>query len=156
MTDTLKSTCEQCLYLRDPQLEFLPAAFERQRELILRDLRELVTAASLEQEKSVVLLAGGLLEAVLFCFIESQSGYIEARRGSFTFDPEQSLSNFVSIFNRWFSDVHSIPDLVVDYRDIVHINRELQFDPDICSRAARELLRLLDSLLGRLAEYAKK
>jgi hypothetical protein len=32
--------------------------------------------------------------------------------------------------------------------------RELQFPSDICPRAAREMLRLLDTLLGKLQEFA--
>lgn len=71
---------------------------------------------------------------------------------AFTFDPEGSLDNYISIFNRWFSDFLTIPDIVVGYRDIVHINQELQYPPDICPRAARDMLRLLDNLLGRLTQ----
>jgi hypothetical protein len=152
MTDTLKSICEQCARLNNPQLEFIPTESQRQKEIILRDLKELVSAALGEQEKSVVVLAGGLFEAVLYSFIQAQSSYIAARRGSFAFDPEQSLDNFVSIFNRWFSDVFTIPDIVVSYRDVVHINRELQHAVDVCPRASREMLRILDTLLGKLAE----
>jgi hypothetical protein len=152
MTDTLKSICEQCIHLHNPQLDFIPEEFYRQREIILRDLQELASASSLELEKTVIMLAGGLFEALLYCFIQAQNDYIIARRGSFTFDPEKGLGNFVSTFNTWFSDVLTIPDTVVGYRDMVHINRELKFPPDICPRAAREMLRLLDSLLGKLSE----
>jgi hypothetical protein len=151
MTDTLKSICEQCVHLRDPQLEFISEESQRQKQIILRDVGELFTAASHEHERTVVLLAGSLFEAVLYSFIQSQSEYIAARRGEFTFDPEHSLDNFVGIFNRWFSDLSSIPDSVVAYRNTIHINRELQFGDDICGRAARELLRQLDSLLGAIA-----
>jgi hypothetical protein len=154
MTDTLKSICEQCTHLRNPQLEFIPQGSQRQREIIVRDLEEVLSAARLEQAKSVIVLAGCLFEAVLYCFIQAQQDYIAARRGSFTFDPEQSLDNYISIFNRWFSDVLAIPDIVVHHRDMVHINRELQYPPDTCPRAAGEMLRLLDALLGKLAELA--
>jgi hypothetical protein len=154
MTDTLKSICEQCTHLHNPQLEFIPAGIQRQREIILRDLKELISAASLEREKSVVVLAGGLFESVLYCFIQAQSDYIAARRGSFTFDPEHSLENYVSIFNRWFSTVFTVPDAVVDYRDMVHLNQELKQPPEACRNAAPEMLRLLDTLLGKLSEYA--
>ncbi len=122
MTDTLKSICEQCTHLRNPQLEFISQELQRQKEIILRDLKELLSAASLEREKSVIVLAGGLFEAVLYCFVQAQKDYIAVRRGSFSFDPEQSLDNYLSIFNRWFSDVLTVPDIVVDYRDMVHIN----------------------------------
>jgi hypothetical protein len=151
MTDTLKSICEQCTNLHDPQLEFIPEESRRQKDIILRDLKELLSAAALEQEKTVVVLAGGLFEAILYSFIQAQRNYIAARRGSFTFDPDQSLDNYVSIFNRWFSDTFSIPDSIVGYRDIVHLNRELQHPSDVCPRAAREMLRLLDSLIVKLA-----
>jgi hypothetical protein len=152
MTDTLKSICEQCTHLHNPQLDFLPEEFQRPREIILRDLQELTSAASFEREKTVIMLAGGLFEAILYCFIQAQNNYIVARRGSFTFDPEHGLENYVSIFNKWFSDVLTIPDSIVGYRDMVHINRELQFPPDICPRAAREMLRLLDILVSKLSE----
>ena len=89
---------------------------------------------------------------LLYCFIQAQKDFIAARRGSFTFDPEQNLDNYVNIFNKWFSELLTVPDIVVGYRDMVHINRELQYPPDICPRAAREMLRLLDTLLGKLAE----
>lgn len=153
MTDTLRSICEQCTQLQNPQLEFIPAELVRQKGIILRDITELVSAAALEREKSVIVLAGILFESVLYCFIQTQSGYIEARRGSFTFDPEQSLDNYVSIFNRWFSNVFTIPDIVVRYRDLVHFNRELMMPPDSCRIAAPEMLRLLDALLGKLAQF---
>jgi hypothetical protein len=154
MTDILKSICEQCVHLHNPQLEFIPEASQRQREIILRDLGELVSAASLEQAKSVIILAGCLFESVLYCFIQAQSAYIAARRGAFTFNPEHSLENYVSVFNRWFSVVLTIPDIVVDYRHMVHINHELKYQPDICQAAAAEMLRLLDLLLGKLVQYA--
>jgi hypothetical protein len=156
MTDTLKFICEQCTHLHNPQLEFIPKESHHKRNIILRDLNELVSASSLEHEKTVMVLAGGLFEAVLYCFIQEQSNFITARRGrSFAFDPEQNLSNFVNIFNRWFSDMLRIPDIIVDYRDMVHINRELKYPPDFCRNAARDILRLLNTLIGKLAEYAK-
>jgi hypothetical protein len=61
----------------------------------------------------------------------------------------------VNIFNAWFSDLLRIPDIVVDYRNTIHINRELKFDNDVCSRAARDLLRQLDALFGALEGYAR-
>jgi hypothetical protein len=156
MTDTLKSICEQCIQLRDPQLEFIPSELRRHKEIILRDLREIVSAASAEQEKTVTVLAGGVFESILFSFIQGQIEYIAVRRGgSFTFDPEGNLDNYVSIFNRFFSGVFSIPDIVIDYRNFVHINQELQYPSDVCRVAASEMLRLLDALLGKLTEYAR-
>ena len=156
MTDTLKFICEQCTHLHNPQLEFIAKESHHQRNIILRDLKELVSASSLEHEKTVMVLAGGLFEAVLYSFIQEQSDFITARRGrTFTFDPEQSLANFVNIFNRWFSDVLKIPDIIVDYRDVVHINRELKYPPDFCRNAAQDILRLLDTLLGKLVDYSK-
>jgi hypothetical protein len=153
MTDTLRSICEQCTHLQRPQLDFIPAELQRHREIVQRDILELVSAASSEREKTVVILAGSLFEALLYSFIEGQIDYIAARRGSFTFDPGQSLGNYVSFFNRWFSDIMSIPDSVVTYRDLVHINQELQYPVDLCGRAARDMLRLLDNLLGKLSAY---
>jgi len=155
MIDTLKSICEQCPHLLDPRVDFVPQESQRQKEIILRDLRELVTAAFNEQARSVVLLAASLFEAVLYSFIQGQSEYISERRGEFTFRPEHDLGNFVSIFNSWFSDLSTIPDIVVAYRNTIHINRELQFDDEICPRAARDLLRQLDVLLRALGEYAR-
>jgi hypothetical protein len=155
MIDTLKSICEQCAHLREPQLEFIPQESQRQREIILRDLRELIAAASNEQVRSVVLLAGSLIEAALYAFIQSQSEYISQRRGEFTFHREHDLNNFVSIFNTYFSDLARIPDIVVAYRNTTHINCELEFDEDVCLRAARDLLRQLDVLLGALDGYAR-
>jgi hypothetical protein len=38
---------------------------------------------------------------------------------------------------------------------MVHINHELSFDREVCSRAARDLLRQLDVLLGALQRYAE-
>jgi len=156
MTDTLKSICEQCAHLNSPRLDFIPAQLVRHRDIIIRGLRELVLATSSESEKTVVVLCGILLEAILYTFIWSQQSYIAQRRGSFTFYPEQSLSNYVSIFNRWFSDVLPnavLPDFVIDYRAIVHINRELQFPPDICGVASRDFLRILDSFLGEISQF---
>lgn len=112
----------------------------------------LVSAAIREEDKSVILLAGGLFEAVLYSFIQAQSDYIAVRRGSFTFNPDHDLGNYVNIFNRWFSDIVTIPDTTVEYRDMVHINRELKFPSDIRSRAAQEMLRSLDMLIGKLEE----
>jgi hypothetical protein len=155
MTDTLKSICEQCAHLHNPQLEFIPQQSQRQREILVRDLRELVSTAALEQEKSVILLAGSLFESVLYCFVQAQSAYIAVRRGSFTFNPDHSLTNYVEIFNRWFSPLFTIPDIVVDYRHFVHINRELEYGPEVCRNAAGEMLRLLNALLGKLGEYSE-
>lgn len=152
MTDTLKSICEQCTHLREPQLDSIPAEAARQREIVLQDLKMLVSAAFREEDKSVILLAGGLFEAILYSFIQTQANYIAVRRPSFTFNPDHDLGNYIGIFNRWFSRLLTIPDTIVEYRNIVHINRELKFPIDIRPRAAREMLLSLDMLIGKLQE----
>jgi hypothetical protein len=157
MTDTLRSTCEQCPRLSAPQLNFLPAAATRHRDIISRDLNELLAAAFAEHPKSVVLLAGSLLESILFAFLGGQEAYIAAIRGSaFAFDPNMSLQNYKEIFNRYFPRAipgAALPDVVVLYRDMTHINRELALPDDICVRASQELLRTLDKLLGDLSAF---
>ena len=158
MTDTLRSICEQCSRLSAPQLDFVPPASARHKEIIERDLRELVTAANNERDRSVVLLAGSLLESVLFSFLKGQETYISAIRGRpFVFDPNLSLQNYKEIFNRFFGRAipgSELPDLIVEYRDTIHINRELAMPDDVCSRASRDLLRILDKLLSDLASFA--
>jgi len=157
MTDTLKSICEQCPRLSNPQLGFIPDDLPRHRHIIERDLHELVAAASAGLEKSVVLLAGSILEALLYSFLLGQAAYIAKRRGSFTFNPNHSLQNYKQIFNRWFSDSLPgavLPDYIVDFRDLVHINRELASTPGICSDAARSLVRTINTLLGELEGFA--
>lgn len=156
MTDTLKSICEQCTHLHNPLLEFLPDSFARQREIISRDLGELTYAASGGREKTVVILAGCIFESVLSCFIQTQIDLISARRGTpFNFDPEQSLGNYVNIFNKYFSDLGPLPDLIVEFRDIVHLNKELKYPIEVCQTAASDMLRLLDALLGSLGEWSR-
>lgn len=157
MTDTLRSICEQCVHLLNPQLNFIPEQPERHRDIILRDLKELVSAASLEQSKTVVILAGCIFESVLYFFIQAQTTFITARRGeTFTFNPDLGLDNCVRIFNRYFSKILSIPDLVVDYRNMVHVNQELKYPPETCRGAAEDMLRLLNALIEKLTEYAKE
>jgi hypothetical protein len=73
MTDTLKSICDQRTHLKNPQLDFIPSDFARDREILTRDLRELTSAAAAENEKTVVILAGGILEAILYSFIHDRS-----------------------------------------------------------------------------------
>jgi len=157
MTDTLKSICDQCTHLQNPRLDFVPSDLERERGILTRDLRELVSAAAAESEKTVAVLAGSILEGVLYSFIKSQSAYIEGRRGTFEFNPDHSLQNYVSIYNRWLSHLTpnvALPDSVVYYRDLVHMNREISSPPGSCAAASRDMLRILDSLLGALAELA--
>jgi len=157
MTDTLRSICDQCTHLSSPQLGFVPSELRRHREILERDLRELLSAAASESEKSVVVLAGGILEGILYTLIAGQADYIAQRRGSFEFNPDHSLQNYVSIFNRWLKDLMPmaiLPDSVVYYRDLIHINRELNSQPGICFTAAREMLRMVDALLGALCEFA--
>jgi hypothetical protein len=158
MTDTLKSICEQCLQLSAPKLDFLPAAAERHADIIRRDLKELVAAASAEHAKSVVLLAGSLLESILYGFLSGQETFITAIRGAeFVFDPRMSLQNYKEVFNRYFNGAirgSALPDIITSYRDITHINRELALPDDICARASRELLRTLDKLLADLTAFA--
>jgi hypothetical protein len=136
MSDTLESICERCAHLLNPQLDFIPSGSERQRNIIVRDLRELVSAASLEQEKTVVILAGSIFESALYCFIQAQSGYLALRRPGFQFKPEYGLQDFVNTFNRWFSATFRIPDIIVRHRDLVHINRELQQQPGVCPKCS--------------------
>ena len=158
MTDTLKSICEQCHQLSAPRLDFLPAAATRHADIIRRDLTELVAAASAELPKSVVLLAGSLLESILFGFLSGQETYIAAIRGAeFVFDPNMGLQNYKEIFNRYFERAipgAALPDFIAAYRDMTHINRELALPGDICARASRELLRTLDKLLDDLTSFA--
>jgi hypothetical protein len=157
MTDTLRSICEQCTHLSNPQLDFIPDELSRQKGIIVRDLKELVSAASGEHEKTVTILAGSILESVLFSFIAGQARYIADRRGEFTFDPMLGLEEYKNIFNRWFGDrlpSFRVPDFIIAYRNLVHINRELNSAPDICSKASRSLLLTLNSLLGELSRFA--
>ncbi|MGO8788461.1 MAG: hypothetical protein ACLQVL_13920 [Terriglobia bacterium] len=159
MTDTLRYICEQCTHLNNPQLDFLPANLARHKEIILRDLRELVSVASGGHEKACAILAGSILEAILFSFLQGQEAQIAARRGRpFSFDPEQSLQNYLDIFNKWFrSDFPNLqlPDVLVDYRNLVHFNRELSVPPGECGKAARALLRTLNGLLGELVAFGR-
>ena len=158
MTDTLKSICEQCSQLNRPQLDFIPAEAARNKEIIRRDLNELLIAASNELPRSVVLLAGAILESVLFSFLSGQESYIATIRGApFEFDPRMSLQNYKEIFNRFFGRAipgSALPDLIVEYRDTIHINRELAVPHDVCGRASRDLIRILDKLLADLAGFA--
>jgi hypothetical protein len=156
MTDTLRSICDQCTYLRNPQLDFIPAELERCREILLRDLQELVAAATANNEKSVVVLAGSILEGALYAFVNAQANYIAGRRGSFEFNPHHSLQNYLNIFNRWLNDLMPdvlLPDSVVFYRDLVHMKRELDSPLGVCAVAAREMLRVLDTLLKAFSEF---
>ena len=107
MTDTLKSICEQCTHLSNPQLDFTPPDSPRRREILARDLQELIAAAATEREKSVVLLAGSVLEGILHSLIQSHQDYIAERRGTFNFNPTGDLQTYVNIFNRWLSDLTS-------------------------------------------------
>jgi hypothetical protein len=130
----------------------------RHKEIILRDLRELVSVASNEHEKACVILSGTVLEAILFSFLQGQEAQIAARRGRFTFDPEQHLQNYLDLFNRWFGRDFpnlELPDVLVDYRNLVHFNRELSLPPGECRKAALTLLRTLDSLIAELANYGR-
>jgi len=158
MTDTLKSIYEQCSRLKTPQLDFIPTELTRNKEIIARDLRELAFTANNDLDRSVVLLAGSLLESVLYSFLKGQETYMSAIRGRpFVFDPNVSLQNYKDIFNKYFGQTiigSRLPDSIVDYRDAIHINRELALPEDTCSRAAREMLRILDKLLGDLAGFA--
>jgi len=156
MTDTLKSICDQCTHLRNPQLDFIPAGLEHCREIILRDLRELVAAATGENEKSVVILAGSIVEGILYAFVKGQADYIAGRRGRFEFRPKDNLEDHLNTFNRWLNDLMPaviFPDSVVSYRNLVHMNRELESPPGICSAAAREMLRILNTFLKALSEF---
>jgi len=155
----LKSICDRCSHLSDPRLDFLPPEFALHREIILRDIRELIAAASAENEKTVVILAGCLIESVLYCFIQGQQEYISFRRGApFQFNPDHTLENYVGVFNRYFREVVPdvvLPDVVVQYRNLVHINREINSPSGICTSASREILRILDALLGGMAKLSE-
>jgi hypothetical protein len=131
----------------------------RHKEIILRDLRELVSVASSEHEKACVVLAGSVLEAILFSFLQGQETKIGERRGRrFAFDPSQSLQYYLDTFNRWFGRDFpnlELPDVLVDYRNLVHFNQQLNSPTDECGRAARTLLRTLESLIRELSAYGR-
>jgi hypothetical protein len=159
MTDTLRSICEQSSHLNNPRLDFIPDNLARHKQIILRDLRELVSVASSEYEKAVVMLAGSILEAILYSFLQGQETRISERRGgAFTLYPEKGLQYYLDTFNRWFRKDFpklQLPDGLVDCRDLVHFHRELNSPPGECGKAARMLLRTLDVLLGELAEFGR-
>jgi hypothetical protein len=158
MTDTLRSICEQCPQVNAPQLDFIPPELVRHKEIIRRDLAHLAAAAHSELDRTVVLLAGTLFESVLFSFLQGQESYVGAIRGRpFVFDPNLSLQNYKEIFNRYFGGAipgSRLPDSIVDYRDLTHINREVDQPEGICGRASREMLRILDKLLSDLGGFA--
>ena len=159
MTDTLKSICEQCPHLNNPQLDFIPEELQRYREIIRRDLAELVQAASYGLEKSVVALTGSLLEAVLYCFLKSQELSVSRRRTEpVIVNSEEGLETYINIFKRFrrYCNLELSPDLLppiaVDYRDLIHANREVASDPDFCRKAAPGMLVILDAALGEFGE----
>ena len=47
-----------------------------------------------------------------------------------------------------------LTDLVVEYRDTIHINCELALPDDNCDLASQDLLRILDKLPADLADFA--
>lgn len=104
------------------------------------------------------MLSGSILEAVLYGFLKGQIGYLSVRRGaSFSLKPDGSLQHYLEIFNRHFKDLFPpgfLPDIAADYRDLVHVNRELSYPPGICVGASVEMLRILDSVLETFAEFA--
>jgi hypothetical protein len=155
MPDTLKSICEQCTHLNNPQLDFISDA--RQKEIIFRDTRELVLAASYGLEKTVTILSGCIVESVLFCFLKRNEQYIKDRRGKeFVFPQQIDLQNCVNIFNRWFSaklPKVDLSDTLVDYPNVAHIDKELVLPANVCGRASREMLVALDTLLGELSQF---
>jgi hypothetical protein len=158
MTDTLKSICEQCTHLNNPRLDFIPAELTRHKEIILRDLRELVSVASSEHEKACAILAGSIFEAILFTFLLWQKARIAALKPGFTFDTTRGLRYYLGIFDECFRK--DFPNLelsneLVSYRDLVHINRELRAQPGECRRGAVTLLRFLDALIGELSAYGR-
>jgi hypothetical protein len=159
MTDTLRSICEQCTHLNNPRLDFISANLARHKEIILRHLGELAVVASSECEKAVVTLAGSALEAILYSFLQGQEQRISERRGeAFTLYPEKGLQYYLDTFNRWFRKDFpklQLPDAIVDCRDLVHFNRELNSPPGECTKAARMLLKTLDALLGELADFGR-
>ena len=160
MIDTLRSICEQSTHLNNPRLDFLPANLARLKEIILRDLQELVSVSSSEHEKACAILAGSILEAILFSFLQWQVPQISVRRGRpFALNPtKQNLQDYLSIFNRYFGSEFpnlQLPNGLVDYRNLVHFNRELSAPPGECRRAAQTLLRTLDALIGELSAYGR-
>jgi len=161
MTDTLWSIYERCPRLQEPLLDFIPDELLQFRELIRRDLRELGAAASAQLEKTVAVLAGSVVEAVLYCFLQSQKEYLSAQiNKEFSVDPRrQGLPELVGVFNRFFAHrFFKIPDIAITSRDLIHASREaleLSREPDVRGRAAREMLPLLDTLLSRFAEFAE-
>lgn len=160
MTDTLSSICGQCTHLRNPQLDFIPSELQRHKQIILRDLSELISAASHELEKTVAILAGSILEALLFGFLKGQESFITARLGKkFILNPKKDgLQKFVNVFNCHFRDrfpIGRLTDIVVRYRDLIHFNCEVSSSPEICQEASRFMLRILNTLLGQLAQAGR-
>lgn len=157
MADTLRSICAQCPHLSSPQLNFLSEQQDRIREIVARDLHELIAAASVELEKAVVVLSGSVLEALLYALVQSHASHIADRRGSFQFDPGMGLRGFASVFNRWLCDAllcTPLSDQIVRYRDLFHVNRELNESPGTCGLAAREMLLTLESFLKELSQLS--
>lgn len=161
MTDTLSSIYERCPRLQQPALDFIPDELLEFKQLIRRDLRELGVAASAQLEKAVAVLAGSVVEAILYCFLQSQRKYLSDQiQSEFSVDPRaQGLADFVRVFNRFFAHrFFRIPDIAITSRDLIHAGREvleLSREPEICGRAAREMLPLLDTLLSRFAGFAE-
>ncbi len=123
---------------------------------MLRDLEELTYAASFELRKSTLALAGSIAEALLFTFLKAQESFISVRRGRpFVLDAGESLQTFVNVFNRYFTDRFPedlLPDEVVSYRDLIHVNREVSSDPNVLKEAAPNMLRILNNLLDEFAK----
>ncbi len=161
MTDTLKSISEQSTRLNNPQLNFIPTELLRYEEVIRRDLAELVLAASYGLQKSVVALAGSLLEATLYCFLKSQEFIVSKRHTKpLVVSSEEGLQTYINIFRRfrrYFAfelPADLLPQTAVGYRDLIHVHNEISADPDFCRKAAPDMLLILDAVLGEFAKVA--
>ncbi len=157
---------ESLAEVRQSALDFV--SDQALQAILRRDLEELVSAVSAGLDKSVAMLAGSIMEAVLVDVIDRRPDLAQGYMGKKKFPSDASIDKLVEIAvaeNLLDSLATSLVDSIKDYRDLIHPDRERRLRTKLDGATTASLLALLRLVLrslhdarsqGRIDNYMAK
>lgn len=157
---------ESLAEIRQSALEFV--SDDSFQAILRRDLEELVSAVSANLNKSVAMLAGSIMEAVLVDIIGRRPDLAQSYMGKKKFPADASLDKLIEIAvaeSLLDSLAMSLVSSIKDYRDLIHPDRERRERIKLDGATTASLLALLRLVLrslhearthGRIEDYISK
>lgn len=154
----LRYISQSCSWILNGKITFIDELIcPRYRDIVERDMSELIYTLLTNSWKSSLILIGSIFEGLLYCFLKGNEEFLKEVSGNQNYEVRENgrLLYYLRLFRRYFGifDLDYLPDFITSYRNIVHPNYEInQSRISISDSAVRQALMLLNRLIRDFEE----